>query len=106
MIARTWRGATRAEDAVDYARYVQRTGLRAYSQTTGNRGAYLLMRDGGDGRARFLTVSLWDSVEAVRAFAGEDIRNAVFYPSDSAWLVEADPVADHWAVTEPNEDIR
>ena len=42
MIARTWRGAVRAEDAPAYAAYVQKTGIEGYQRTPGNRGAWLL----------------------------------------------------------------
>jgi heme-degrading monooxygenase HmoA len=96
MIARTWRGAVRAADAERYARYIQATGLAEYSATPGNRGAYLLYRIDGD-RAEVLTVSLWDSLDAVRGFAGEDVERAVFYPEDDAYLVERDLTARHWS---------
>ncbi len=99
MIARTWRGAVRAEDAEGYAEYIRRTGLAGYVATPGNRGAYLLWRRDGD-RAEVMTVSLWDSAEAIRGFAGDDIARAVFYPEDDRFLVERDLEARHWAVVE------
>jgi hypothetical protein len=55
MIARTWRGAVRAEDAEAYAEYVRATGIAEYAATPGNRGAYLLYRIDGD-RAEVLTI--------------------------------------------------
>jgi heme-degrading monooxygenase HmoA len=100
MIARTWRGAVRASDAESYAAYIRETGLAAYAATEGNRGAWLLWRADGD-RAEVLTVSLWDSLEAVRGFAGDDVERAVFYPEDDRYLVERDEVAHHWSVTGP-----
>lgn len=48
--------------------------------------------------AEFLTLSLWDSLDAVRAFAGEDVERAVFYPEDDHWLIERDPLARHYLV--------
>jgi heme-degrading monooxygenase HmoA len=77
MIARTWQGATRAADAETYAGYVRQTGIPGYVATPGNRGAWLLCRIDGE-RAEFLTMSLWDSLEAIRAF-GEDAERAVYY---------------------------
>lgn len=106
MIARTWRGATRAEDAEAYADYIRGTGIAAYAATPGNRGAYLLYRIEGD-RAEFLTMSLWESVESIEAFAGVDIERAVFYPEDDRFLVERDLVARHYVVaaaTQPAVD--
>jgi heme-degrading monooxygenase HmoA len=97
MIARTWRGATRAADAEAYAEYIQATGIAAYAATPGNRGAYLLYRIEGD-RAEFLTVSLWESLAAIEAFAGADIERAVFYPEDDRYLVERELVARHYVV--------
>jgi hypothetical protein len=41
---------------------------------------------------------LWDSLEAVRAFAGDDRQTAVFSPEDDRFLVERDPVATHHQV--------
>lgn len=97
MIGRTWRGWTRAEDADAYADYVAETGLAAYRSTAGNRGAWVLTRTDGD-RAEVLAVSLWDDLDAVRAFAGEDPERAVFYPEDDRFLIERERVAVHWTV--------
>src|SRR2546423_9166652 len=99
MIARTWRGRTAAADADSYARYVRETGLDGYRSTRGNQGAYLLYRVEAD-LAEFLTVSFWDTLEDVRAFAGDDITRAVFYAEDDHYLVERDERAQHWHVEE------
>jgi len=99
MIARTWRGATRLEDAEEYAEYIRGTGLKEYRETPGNRGAWLLWRPAGD-HAEVLTFSLWESEDAVRAFAGDDIERAVFYPEDDRFLVERDLTAAHFRVVE------
>jgi heme-degrading monooxygenase HmoA len=95
MIARIWRGATRLEDAEGYVDYVKGTGLAEYRQTPGNRGAWVLWREAGD-RAEFLTLSFWESEEAVRGFAGEDIDRAVFYPEDDRFLVDRDLTVAHY----------
>ncbi len=97
MIARTWRGAVRTEDAERYAAYVRDTGLAAYAATPGNRGAWLLVRDEGE-LTEVLTLSLWDSLDAVRGFAGDDAEAAVFYPQDDAFLVERDTRVRHYVV--------
>jgi heme-degrading monooxygenase HmoA len=97
MIARTWRGAVRAEDAPAYAVYVQRTGIVGYQRTPGNRGAWLLWRVEGD-RAEFITVSFWESRAAIEGFAGQDIEKAVFYPDDDQFLIERDLTVHHYEV--------
>jgi heme-degrading monooxygenase HmoA len=97
MIARTWRGAVRRADADAYAAYMQDTGVAGYAATPGNRGVWMLRRDAGD-RTEFLMFTLWDSLEAVRAFAGEDPETAVFYPEDDRFLVERDATSTHYEV--------
>lgn len=99
MIARIWRGWTRREDAEPYARYVEQTGIRAYRATTGNRGAWLLHRPDGD-RAEIITISFWDSLVAVAAFAGDDVEAAVFYPEDDRWLVDRETRVRHYVVAD------
>lgn len=97
MMARTWRGATRAEDADAYLEYLEKTGFSEYRATPGNRGVLGLRRVTGD-RAEFLLVTLWDSEEAIRKFAGEDIDRAVFYPEDDRFLVEREEHVNHFEV--------
>jgi len=76
MIARTWRGATKAKDGEAYLEYLHRTGLAEYKKTEGNRGVLALRRIVND-RAEFLLVSLWESEDAIRKFAGDEIDRAV-----------------------------
>jgi heme-degrading monooxygenase HmoA len=97
MIARIWKGAVLDKDADAYAEYMARTGLAGYAQTPGNRGAWMLRRNVGD-RTEFVMFTLWDSLDAVKAFAGEDYERAVFYPEDEKFLVERDLQATHYDV--------
>jgi hypothetical protein len=52
------------------------------------------VRGQGD-RTEAMTFSLWDSVDAIRAFAGDDIETAVYYPEDDRYLIERGPTVDH-----------
>jgi aminoglycoside 6'-N-acetyltransferase len=97
MIARVWRGAVRRADGDVYADYMRETGVAAYLRTPGNRGAWMLRRDGGD-RTEFVMFTLWDSLDAVKAFAGEKYERAVFYPEDERFLLERDLSASHFDV--------
>jgi len=96
-IFRRWRGFTRAADAEAYVQYMSRTGYAALRATPGNLGVLGLVRVTGD-RAEHVVVSLWESEEAIRRFAGEDISRAVFYPDDVKFLVEKDDHVDHFKV--------
>jgi heme-degrading monooxygenase HmoA len=97
MIARSWRGATKAQDAEAYLEYLHRTGFAGYRKTPGNRGVLGLRRLVQE-RAEFLLISLWDSRESIRQFAGDDIEKAVFYPEDERFLVERDEHVSHYEV--------
>ncbi|HEY3220096.1 MAG TPA: antibiotic biosynthesis monooxygenase [Gemmatimonadales bacterium] len=97
LIARIWHGATAAERADEYAAYLERTGARECRATPGNRGVYVLRRIKQD-RAEFTFISLWDSLEAIRRFAGEDYEKARYYPEDRDFLVELEPFVDHYEV--------
>jgi heme-degrading monooxygenase HmoA len=97
MIARTWRGATKAEDAEAYLQYLHQTGFRGFRETPGNLGA-LALRQIVDSKAVFLVVSFWESEDAIRAFAGAAIERAVFYPEDDHFLVERDNHVTHFEV--------
>jgi putative acetyltransferase len=97
MLARIWRGTTRAEDADAYVDYLRQTGLREYRATAGNLGAWVLWRVAGE-RAEFITLSFWESRDAIRAFAGGDIDRAVFYPEDDRFLVDRGLTVDHYEV--------
>ncbi len=97
MIARCWRGTVRSADAEVYAAYIDETGMKHYAATPGNRGAWMLQRELGE-LTEFVTFSLWDSLDAIRAFAGEDYETAVFYPEDDRYLVERDLTCTHHEV--------
>lgn len=108
MIARTWKGAVRREDADAYAAYMRDTGVPGYAQVPGNRGVWMLRRDAGE-RTEFLMFTLWDSLDAIRTFAGSDHETAVFYPEDDRFLVERETTSTHYEVAEqvlPPRDSR
>ena len=97
MIARLWHGAVPAARGEDYLRYLERTGLPDYRATAGNRGVYVLRRQ-EQGLDHFLLVTLWESEAAIRAFAGEDMERARYYPEDRDFLVELEPTVTHYEV--------
>lgn len=97
MIMRVWRGWTRREDTEAYAAYIKETGIAAYEATPGNQSAYLVSRPDGDS-TEFLTISFWDSLEAIEEFAGPDAETAVFYPEDDRYLVDRETTVRHYTV--------
>ena len=101
-MARIWRGAVRAADADEYAEYMRRTGIAGYRSTPGNRGAWMLRREVGD-RSEFVMFTLWDTLDAIKAFAGDDYERAVFYPEDDRFLIERDLTSQHYEVIDRPE---
>jgi heme-degrading monooxygenase HmoA len=97
MIARIWRGWTTPDDADAYVAYVDQTGIRGYEATPGNQGAWILRRAQTD-RAEILTLSFWDSFDAIRTFAGDDAEQAVFYPEDDRYLIERELRVTHYEI--------
>jgi heme-degrading monooxygenase HmoA len=97
VIARIWRGWTSREDAEAYARYMVEVAAPDSLGTPGNRGFSVLHRPDGE-REEFLTISLWESLDVIRAFAGDDIEKAVFYPEDDRFLVEREHTVKHYEV--------
>lgn len=97
MIARIWRGRTPASEADAYVAYLLETGIGQYGATPGNRGVRVLRRIEG-GIAEFVVVSFWESMDAIRGFAGEDPETAVYYPEDDRYLLEREPEVAHFEV--------
>ena len=97
MIARTWHGAVPAEKADAYEKYLLETGVPDYQQTPGNRGVYVLRRD-EENIAHFLLLTLWDSLDAIKAFAGDNAEKARYYLEDEEYLLELEQSAIHYEV--------
>jgi heme-degrading monooxygenase HmoA len=96
-----WRGTVRIGDAGRYCAYVQETGISQYKSTPGNLGAWLLTKQIGE-LTEVVTLSFWESEEAIRAFAGDDISVARFYPEDEQYLVDWGTEVQHYHVHSPD----
>lgn len=97
MIARMWRGYTRPEHADAYEAMLTPELLPGLSRVEGFRGSYLLRRPAGD-EVEFVTIILWDSLDAVRAVAGEDYEAAVVPEERRRYLSRWDAKAVHYEV--------
>ena len=97
MIARTWHGAVPAEKADAYHDYLLETGVPDYQKTPGNQGVYVFRRAEGD-TAHFLLLTLWDSLDVIREFAGDDVERARYYPEDEEYLLELESTVTHYDV--------
>jgi heme-degrading monooxygenase HmoA len=97
MIARIWHGVTEASKADEYVDYLNKTGIPEYRHTLGNLGVYMLRRIEGN-KAHFLLLTLWESEEAIKRFAGPDMERAKYYPEDKSFLIELEPNVTHYEV--------
>ena len=97
MIARLWHGITAASKADEYLEYLDKTGIQDYRATEGNLSVQLLRRIEGE-QAHFLIITLWESVEAIKKFAGEEYEKARYYPEDQYFLLEFEEKVVHYEV--------
>jgi hypothetical protein len=82
-IIRMGRGPVPKAKRQAYIDYLKRTGLADYAKTPGCRHVYPLCRDIGD-QVEFPAMTMWDSIESVKGFAGEDHLKARCYPKTKA----------------------
>ena len=95
MIVRIWHGVTAAARSDEYLDYLGETGVPDYRAREGSRGMYVLRRIEGDG-AHFLTLAFWESIEAIKDFAGQDPERARYYPEDEEFLLDFEPTVEHY----------
>jgi heme-degrading monooxygenase HmoA len=94
MIARMWHGTTPKDRSAEYLKLMEDVAIPDYSATEGNRGAFVLRRE-DDEVAHFVTLTFWESEEAVKAFAGDDVTVAKYYDFDDDFLLAKEPRAVH-----------
>lgn len=98
MIVRIWHGVTLESKSSEYFEYIMETGVKFYRSQQGNLGVSVL-RQVKDGKADFLLLSLWDSADSIKRFAGPDIDKAVYqFPKDKEFLLEFEPSVRHYEV--------
>lgn len=97
MIVRAWRGYGAAADAQAYPNHLLQSVRPKLEQLAGFKGLYLLRRRNAE-EIEFLVLTMWDSMEAVHAFAGESPELAVVEPEARAALVRFDDTVQHYEV--------
>jgi heme-degrading monooxygenase HmoA len=84
-IARIWRGRTKSERADEYEAYNYEVGIKPLIQKA--LGVQCL-RDDRETETEFVTISYWESVEAMSRFAGDDPRRIHHLERDAEFLIE------------------
>ena len=99
MIIREWRGRARRSQADAYPRHFRERVISELRDIPGFMGAQLSRRD-VDGGLEFLVLTQWQSMDAIRGFAGTEVDKAVVEPGAAAALVEFDERVRHYEVVE------
>ena len=100
-IMREWRAKIRRALKDEYVAYVKATGIDGYKETPGNLGATVSTRDIDAARAEIVTLSWWKDEASIRAFAGNDISCARYYPEDDRYLLTRPETVQHYDSTAP-----
>ena len=99
MIIREWRGRTSSSQADVYPKHFREKVIPELSHVAGFAGAQLSQRQLDD-KIEFLVLTRWRSMDAIRAFAGKDVEQAVVEPAAVAALIEFDSRVRHYGVVE------
>jgi heme-degrading monooxygenase HmoA len=97
VICRMWHGRTPRSKADAYTRFLEQRAIPDYRSVPGNLSVAVLRRD-EDAVTHFLTVTHWDSESSIRAFAGNEALKAKYYPEDAGYLLEFEPLVQHYTV--------
>ena len=97
MIARVWKGWTKAEDADAYEKLLREVVYPGIQTIKGYLGGYILRHEAKN-ETEFVTVNLFESLDAVKAFAGPDYEVPVFEPEARRLLSKVEPIARHYDV--------
>jgi heme-degrading monooxygenase HmoA len=92
MVVRVWHGRTHTVNADRYTEFLQARAAPDYGSVDGLRKTLFLRRREGE-VAHFLLVTVWDSMDAVREFAGSQPDRAKYYAEDDAFLLEKEETA-------------
>lgn len=102
MIARVWHGYTKPEHAGAYEAMLKPELLPGISKARGYRGSYLMRRNLG-AEVEFITILLWDSIDALRAAAGHDDYETAIIPAERRrYLARFDAKAAHYEIASTN----
>ena len=102
MIARIWHGYTKPEHADAYEAMLKPELLPGIGKAKGYRGSYLLRRKAGE-EVEFITIMLWDSIDAIRSVAGSDYETAVVPDERRKCLAHYDPKSTHYEIVSTHQ---
>ena len=97
MIVRMWHGRVPTKKAAAYRKFTNGRAIPDYQSVPGHISVHVLERSEGE-ITHFITLTFWESLNAIRAFAGDDVEKAKYYPEDADFLLEYEPRVVHYKV--------
>ena len=97
MIVRMWHGKVPAAKAGTYREFLNTRAIPDYRSVEGNISVHILERSEG-AITHFITLTFWNDLDSIKAFAGEDVETAKYYPEDKDFLLEFEPKVVHYEV--------
>ena len=97
MMVRTWHGRTRLIDGDEYEAFMKERAAPDYGSVEGLKNLFFTRRNEGD-VSHFLLVTVWDSIDSVKKFAGENPEIAKYYPEDDDLLLEKEEYSQNYQV--------
>ena len=97
MITRMWHGLVPTSRAKAYRDFLNVRAIPDYQSVAGNISVHILERTEGE-ITHFITLTFWQDLGSIRAFAGEEVETAKYYPEDKDFLLEFEPTVVHYEV--------
>lgn len=97
MIVRMWHGRVPTSKAKAYREFTNQRAIPDYQSVPRNISVHILERQEGE-ITHFITLTFWESLDAIRGFAGDDLEKAKYYPEDKDFLLEFEPRVVHYEV--------
>ena len=95
MVARVWHGRTPLDKADEYRQYLFDAGIKKIATLPGNRGVQMMVAKAAD-QGEFTVVSYWDSVDAIKGYAGADYTKVHDLPRDKDFLIDKESLVHHF----------
>jgi heme-degrading monooxygenase HmoA len=95
MVARIWHGRTRADKADDYRQYLFDVGVKKIATLPGNRGVQMMVSRTAE-QGEFMIISYWDSIDAIKGYAGANYTKVHDLPRDKEFLIDHESLVRHF----------
>lgn len=104
MIMRMWHGRVPSTKAHAYRAFLNTQAIPDYEAVAGNISVSILERSAGD-VTHFMTLTVWDTLEAIKGFAGDAVEVAKYYPEDTDFLLEFEPTVTHYEIVGSSQPL-